>query len=411
MSLLMMVTALAAQTAAPVASTSSDNKEGPQAGSSTYVDLEAGAGYATNPILSSNDDTGSAFGRIAVHAVHTRISTRTTTVLSGFAQNLFYTNHYGAQQSIDLSGRHDARVSEKLRIFGDADFYYDKGGQLDTRILGVPNIPLVPGTTVPPVLLPDGSDFLSVTGRQYRAAGHVGAQLALSATDYVNASSGIEHVVFKSGSIDTRYTTIPVSIGYDRQINARTTIGARIVASNTEYNGPSSIRVITPEATIQTNLSERLTFTGDIGASFASIDDGVTTRHTTGLAADATLCSIGELSRLCARGSINEQAATAAGPARTISFGLDYSRRLAADDTINLSVNANRYSRPTSFITGQTFSHATYVRGAADYSRRLNNRLFGGVSLAARKVTESGPDPDADLSASLFLRYRFGDLR
>jgi hypothetical protein len=32
------------------------------------------------------------------------------------------------------------------------------------------------------------------------------------------------------------------------------------------------------------------------------------------------------------------------------------------------------------------------------------------VNVAARKLTEAGPDPDADFSASLFIRYRFGDV-
>jgi hypothetical protein len=56
-------------------------------------------------------------------------------------------------------------------------------------------------------------------------------------------------------------------------------------------------------------------------------------------------------------------------------------------------------------------TRATYVRAVADYSRHIGNRLFGGFELAARKLTQSGPDPDADVSASLFLRYRLGDLQ
>ena len=68
---------------------------------------------------------------VSAHAVHTRVSARTTTVLSAFGQETFYTNHYSSGLSLDLNARHSARVSEKLQIFGDADFAYDKGGQLD----------------------------------------------------------------------------------------------------------------------------------------------------------------------------------------------------------------------------------------------------------------------------------------
>ncbi len=415
MGALLIISALAAQaTAVPSPAppaTATTAGDGSSVGSSTYVDLEAGAGYGTNPNLRFGDNTGSGFGRISAHAVHTRVSARTTTVFSGFAQETFYTSHYSSGLSLDLNARHSARVSEKLQLFGDADFAYDKGGQLDTRIIGVPDVPLPPGSALPPELLVPGGDFLSVTGRDYRASAHLGAQLALSGRDYLTASSGVEHTVFKGAGRDTRYTTIPMSIGYDRQISPRTTIGARVAAAHSLYEGPANVWVVTPEATIQTLLSERLTFTGALGVSFAAIDDGIDTRHSTGLAADAGLCWQGARDQFCARASLNQETATIAGPARSVNVGADYSRQIDANQTIRFSLDANRYSSPTSFITGQTFSHATYVRGAADYTRRFGDRWFGGVSVAGRKLAERGPDPKSDISGSIFIRYRLGDLQ
>lgn len=414
MNLIMLVTALAAQTAAPTGSTPPTTQagtEGPRAGSSTYVDLEGGAGYSSNPDLTINNNSGAAFGRLSVHAVHSRVSARTTTVLSAFGQGLFYTNHYGTQESFSVDGRHDALINEHLRVFGDLAASYDKGGQLDTRILSVPDVPPPPGSTLPPPLLPGGSDFLSVTGREYRESGHLGAQFSLSPEDSFSLTGGIDHVVSKNAVVDTRYTTIPVSLAYNRQVSPRTTIGASVVFQNTDYQGPTSFRVITPEATIQTSLSERLVFSGAIGVTFASVDDGISTRHSTGVSGNARLCSAGLRGRACVYGSVDQEAATVAGPTRNISAGADYSRRLTADDTIDFSAGINRYSNPTSLILPHLFSTATYLRAAADYNRRIGDRWFGGINLAARKVTETGPDPDADFSASLFIRYRFGDLQ
>jgi hypothetical protein len=151
--------------------------------------------------------------------------------------------------------------------------------------------------------------------------------------------------------------------------------------------------------------------TGAVGASFSSTHDGGGTRHTVGLAGNAALCSAGERSHLCARVSIDQTAATIAGPAKNISAGIDYSRQLDADSSIQLSIDGSHYSSPISFISGQTFSTSTYYRAAAAYTRDFGHRLFGGVNLAARKLAERGPDPKADLNASLFIRYRFGDLR
>ena len=73
-------------------------------------------------------------------------------------------------------------------------------------------------------------------------------------------------------------------------------------------------------------------------------------------------------------------------------------------------IGANRYTPVSSFV-GPSFQRATYFRAAADYSRNIGRRLFSGVSLSGRKVAQNGPDPRTDLSASLFLRYRLGDLR
>jgi hypothetical protein len=239
----------------------------------------------------------------------------------------------------------------------------------------------------------------------------LGGQLALSNREFLTMSSGIEHVEFKTSGLDTRFTTIPVSLGYDRKVSERATVGAQVTAQRTDYNGPSHYEVISPQLTGQLNLSERLTFRGAVGVSFASIDDGISTSHSSGLSANASLCSATERGYFCAHAAVDQATATSAGPSKSVSGGVDLSRRLDADQTVQLSLAVDHYSNPTLLVTGRTFSSATYFRAVGDYSRHLGHRWFGGVNLSARKVTENGPDPDADVSASLFIRYRFGDIQ
>jgi hypothetical protein len=414
MSALAVAAALAAQAAATtdtsVLAPTNPISGASRPGSTTYVNLEAGAGYSTNPSLSIDDDRGAAFGRFSVNAVHARISERTSTALSAYAQTFFYTRR-SSQQSFDLSGRHSAQVNERLSIYGNADLSYDRGGQLDTRIIDLPNVPLPPGAVQPPVLLPPGTDFLSVSGRTYRASANVGGSLALGARDSVSGTAGIQHVVSKSGLLDTRYTTVPVSIGYNRQLSTRTAVGVRLAAQRTDYNGPETLRSISPQLTLQTTLSERMTFSGAVGVSFSKSDNGIESRSSTGLQADASLCRLGELSRFCGRAAVSQQVATAAGAAKSVSLGVDYSRRLDANQTLALSLNADRYSTPILQVTNLSFSRATYVRGAAEYARKFSGRWFGGVNLAARKLAESGPDPKADVSGTVFVRFRLGDAQ
>lgn len=380
-------------------------------GESDYLDLEGGLGYSTNPLLKVGSGLGRAFGRVSLHAVHSRVSERSTTLISAYAQNVSYFGRYGSQQSLEADARHDTAVSEHTRIFVDASGSFDKGGQLDTQIIGLPLVPPPPGSPgTPPVLLPIGSDILSITGRVYRVAAHAGAAFAISPRDSLTVSSGAEYVAFR-GAQRSDYTTIPVSLAYDRKVSPQTTVGARIVFQDTNYNGPADTRVITPQATASVHLSDRLTFDGAVGVSFARVNDGVRTTNSTGFAGEADLCLNAEKSNLCARLSANEETPTVAGPARSVSATVDYSRRLSADSSFDLSAGIDHYSAPVSVITGRTFSSATYYRAAADYNRRISGRWFAGVNLAARKLAESGPDPDADLSASLFIRYRFGDVR
>lgn len=410
--LILAAAALAAQAATSAnPPTSTEPAKGPKLGQSTYLDIEGGVGYSSNPSLTI-PSRGGAFGRISLHAVHARVSARSTTVLSGYVSNSTYTSHHRSQQSLSVDARHDVAVSERLRLFGDAEVSFDKGGQLDTRFLGVPNVPPPPGGPgTPPVLLPPGSDFLSVTGRTYHLGAHGGGQLALSANDSLTFSSGVDHTVFRGGGQRSEFTTIPASLGYARQISPRANVGVRLAYQHTDYDGPNSVQEITPELTGRLLLSEQLVLSGAVGVSFASTDNGVTTRHSTGLSAQADLCQTGERTQFCGRFAVDQQTATTAGPAKSLSAGIDYSRRLDADSTIQFSLAASHYSSPIFLFAGPTFSKATYYRAAADYSRRISDRWFGGVDVAARKVTQSGPDPKADVSGSLFVRYRFGDLQ
>jgi hypothetical protein len=414
--LIILTAALAAQAttgsgSTPPPSAAETTSSGPKAGQSTYVDVEGGAGYSTNPRLTLNSHSGSGFGRIAVHAVHTRRSVRTTTLVSLYAENVTYTNDYGSNQSLSFYGRHDAAVTEHLSVFGDLSGSYQQGGQLDTRILVVPVVPPLNGVPGTPILLPPGTDFLTVRGKVYNLAAHAGAQIALSPRDNLSVTSGLERTVFHSGFARTSYTSVPVSLAYDRRLSERSTVGARLSAVDTDYNGPANVRVITPQVTGRVALSPFISFSGALGVSFARVDDGIRIRHSTGLAANASLCSTTETGSLCGHVSIDQQTATAAGPSKSMSAGVEYSRRLDADSTLSFALGVDRFSTPISVVVGQPFSRSTYYRASAEYSRRIGRRLFGGADLSARKLTEAGPDPKTDLNGSLFIRYRFGDVQ
>ena len=413
--LIVLTAAVAAQAATGSGSASATPRSdtvGPArtAGSTSYVDLDVGAGYSTNPEMRLNGN-GSGYGRISLRAVHSRVSERSTTILSAFAENDTYTNHYGSSQSLSFFGSHESAVSEKLRVFGDLSGDYQQGGQLDTRVLVLPNIPPLVGASNGVVILPGGADFLSVTGKEYHVGGHIGAEISLSPHDQLTVSSGVDRTIFHGALTRTAYTAVPVTVAYDRDLSERTTVGARLALQDTEYNGPYHFRTLTPQVTGRVKLSPTLDLSGALGVTFSAVDDGVTTTHSTGISGNLSLCSTAQSGSLCALVAVDQQSATTAGPSKVISAGVTYSRRLDAKSSLSFTTSIDHYSSPVSFVAGRSFSSTTYYHAAAEYSRSVGHRLFGGVTVSARKYAVSGPDPKMDFNASLFVRYRFGNVQ
>src|SRR5205814_4119539 len=158
----------------------------------------------------------------------------------------------------NLYARHDTAVSEHVRLFGDLSAAYQENGLLDTRLLGLPLIPppTSGGIITPPILIPPTGDFLSVTGRTYSFSGHVGGTFGLGPKDSLSLTSGVDHVLLRSGTVRSAYTSIPVSLAYDRKLSERASVGARVSGQDTEYDGPGSLRPITPQLTARPLVAE-----------------------------------------------------------------------------------------------------------------------------------------------------------
>src|SRR5690348_18506142 len=105
-----LIATLAAQatqstTAASPPQTTAERTKARSVGQVTYLDLEGGAGYSSNPNFSFGSSTGAGDGYVSVHAVHTRLTDRTPTPLSAFAQQPPHTHHYGSNQPLSALAR------------------------------------------------------------------------------------------------------------------------------------------------------------------------------------------------------------------------------------------------------------------------------------------------------------------
>ncbi len=376
----------------------------------TYVDLQAGLGYSSNPLLVLDDDSGSTYGRLSAYAFHGWSTERSATSLSAYAENTAYFNRYSNKQAFSIAATTSQAVSETMRLFGDVSFSGDVGGQLSSRFYGVPAGSVTPDPQVPGSFVLVDPDLYALNQRQYRIAGQVGATFTLSPRDSLTGAVGAQRAFVGGDRDDLNYTQYDASLSYDRQINERVTVGGRLIANHSDYASDRSVTSVGPQATVRARLSADWDATAAAGFVRTHEDGGTDGDNESSfdLALDGSLCRSLEFERICARVARRAQSSILGGSTTATSATFDYYRRLTAKDTVQATASAIRSGNPRILGTDQ---RSTFYSLAGSYDRMLNDRLSAGANVVGRKLTMFGPDPKADVGASVFVRYRLGDVR
>lgn len=376
----------------------------------TYLDVSGGVGYASNAALQPGGDTDSFFVRLSANGVHAWQTERSSSRLSAFVEHSTYGGgNLDSKQIFDLNGDTSYAVSETVQLFGALGFSGDFGGQLSTRFTGPPSFPETPPViTPPPPLTPSDPELFGLTGRQYRLTGQIGAAVRPTEREQWSFAASASHFFFSGSSSGLDYWTYGGSAGYERQVSERSSVGLRLAVQRSEFPGGVSATVLNPQVTFRTRFSEVWDAQAAVGVSYSDEDRGAGSDKNWSLSLDGSLCRTFENDRLCARASRYSQPSATAQLVQTTSAGVDWSRRLGQRDNLQLSANVVRSSGLE--LLGVPL-RPTYYTAAGSYSRQFSPRLSGGVFVNARKLTQAGPDPKADFSGSLFVTYRFGDIR
>ena len=375
----------------------------------SYIDLQAGLGYSSNPLLVVGDRTGSAFGRVSAFGYYGRTSERSATSISGYVENSSYLRRFSNKQAFSLDAKTSRSISKLVRLFGDVTFSGDSGAQLSSRFYGVPAGSIALDPTAPGSLLAVSPDLYGLNRQQYRLSGQVGASVTLSPRDSLTAAIGAQHL-FSSGSNDNlSYTQYDGSVAYERQINERLSVGGRIIGQSAHFPGRGTISSAGPQATVHARLSDDWDATGALGFVNTREDLGALggTHSSIDLAFDGSLCHNVKDQRFCGRVSRRTQSSLIGAAPTSTSAGLDYYRRLSARDTIQATADILR----SSFRLGEGNQRSTFYSLAGSYDRKVNDRLSIGANAAARKLTRASLSPKADVGGSVFVRYRLGDVR
>jgi hypothetical protein len=378
--------------------------------SQTYVDVTAGLGYSTNPLLAADGDTGSAFGRFSLYGYHGWTTERSATSVSGFVENSSYFNRYGNQQVFSLSANTRYSANEKLTLFGNVGLSGDIGGQLGSRFYGVPTGSVTPDPAIPPTVVVIDPNLYGLNQRQYTLSGSAGANIVMSPKDSLTITAGAQRL-FVDGSNTLDYTSYNTTVGYNRQINERLTVGGRLLVQYADYMWGRSIFEIGPQATVNARLSEQWDLSAAVGLVRTTQDFGmlgIDNSSTLNLALDGSLCRQLEYERICAKVARRTQSSVIGSAPISTTASLDYYRKLGAKDSIQGTASVARTGAYR--LVNQTAGSTFYTLSAA-YDRLINDRISGGVQAAWRKLSNAGPDPRSDLGGSVYLRYRLGDIR
>lgn len=380
-----------------------------QAQTETFLDLQAGIGYSTNPEMRI-DGAGSAFGRISAYGYHGWGTERSRSNISAYVENSTYFRRYGNRQLFSVNANNSTQVSETVTVFGTAGFSGDFGAQLSSRFFGAP-------VNVAPVnpLIPDGAvvivnpDLAALSQRQYRIYGNGGVSYTLSPRDSIIATLGAQRAFFKGNSGNLLdYNQYDTSLAWQRQVNERLSAGVRLIASKADYTLGRSVVTYGPQLTADLRLDETLQLGGAIGFVRTERDLGPLGRdNSTDLAFDASACRNLEYERMCARIARRTQSDSIGAAPTSSSVTADYSRRLNARDQLQAAFAFTTTDAARDFGIGRQ----NFYSLSGSFDRKISPRLSAGINVAARKFTTGGPDPKADIGGSLFIRNRFGSVR
>lgn len=377
------------------------------------LDLSAGAGFSTNPQINGNGGT-SGFGRLSVYGAHSAITERSTTSVHGFLENTFYfKGGYGSQRIFNVGADTNYTVSPTLSLYGNLYFFGDFNGQLSNRLIAVPGAP--PPVTTPGLPPPSFVPNLVGFGHTYQVNGQVGASIRTSDRSSINVSAGAQHGWYTNNSAFD-YTTYFGSLGYSHQISERTSIGPSIYVTHQDYSHGNSANIINPSLTAQTQLSESVTADAAVGVLVLNQDQFGQNDTKVSPSFRAGLCGQGTVSSICAhvahdaRSSFSNPTTIGSRASITTTADVTYYRRVSEKGTLQASFYATHYSTSSTGPLGVDL-HQTYLSGILGYDQGIGHRLFAGANVGARKVFQTGPDQKVDFNASIYLRYRLGDLR
>ncbi|ARS27323.1 autotransporter domain-containing protein [Sphingomonas sp. KC8] len=363
------------------------------------VDLSTSAGYSTNPFLSEDSNTDSAFIEGAIRPNISFIDDRGRTELGGYySRSEYLRRSISASEAYGASARTNRKLSEKVDVRALLSYDSSIVGSADAEGNFDPSLPQYP-------------DIGLIGQRQRREmfSATAGATIRPNARDVWTIDFDGSKVRYPGDALaDANYKSYGARLGYSRAISETSTIGVTLGYTQIDYDAPNQdSRIISPQLTYSTRFAGGWSISAAVGVSLTRRDLIVGKDNSTALSGNLQACRETERSNLCFGGS-RATSATGFGGARTqTDLFANYNYRLSERSTISARANYSINGDDGLVLPG----NRKYLSVGTDYSHQFSERLRLTAAVAYRDAYAPFLSPDADIRGSIGLAYTLGSRR
>lgn len=305
--------------------------------------------------------------------------------------------------------RVNAGLSEKL----SPTLSYNAGIGFESSVVGANDLLAIDqasggGGVSPP--LPTDIALNGLRQRRQAINGNLNLGYTPSARDRWQFQGGFSFTKYPQGSSASEYNSASGSIGYNRTLNGRTSIGINVGVSRVDYRRTliGDATTISPQATFTTRLGAGWNLTASAGISHSSVRGPLGYSGRNSASGSVNVCKNGDRGRFCVFATRSVQASSFGGGVRPqTSFGASYNFRLDSLSTIDASAN---YSRTAQSIFGVGQS-SQYGRASLVYNRRLTRNLQASFGANYADSFRDIVQRRANIAANVSLSYSFGGMR
>lgn len=329
--------------------------------------IDARIGYGSNPFLRNDQNEGSVLVGGTIAPVLTLRNSVATTELSGSYNRDQYLRRYGSTDDFNVDLRRTQQLNAKLSANAHVGYFSSISGLLSPYYNSV-------------VVDPGAVDQLAVGLRQRRVYGSAGLNWQPTARDSYFVVGNAEHDTYSG--FGSSYDYYGATVGYTRQVNARTKLGVQLGIGKYESSNAPSSQSASPSITVERILSAHWTFKGSVGA-IVERERFMHRAHTSvSPGFSASFCATYPRLSICLTGDRSTASSGLGGLRRQTQFGVSGSYTLTARSRILFagSYGISKTSDDVAVNNVGSLGSLRYALARLDYQRDLTRRVSAGVS-------------------------------